>query len=239
MAQRRRAGEPFDDFEYLVIDGVSSDGTLDVVRAFEDRFAGRMHVVSEPDTGIYDAMNKAIDRAAGEYVIFVNADDWLEPDALAVAAAAVEAHDAANGVRPDCVGGAMRVHALDGDVRVQAPDRRQLRQRHPVRMPVGHQAMLMRAELLRTLGGFRLQFRVAADYDLFLRANAAGATWVFTDEILSDFALGGESYGIVSTAAEYRRVRIDNGQNALVAWLLFAKNVAASALVRLMPKRRS
>lgn len=65
------------DYEIIVIDGVSSDGTLDIVRSFETKMQGKLNVISEPDKGLYDAMNKGLRRATGEVVGILNSDDFL------------------------------------------------------------------------------------------------------------------------------------------------------------------
>lgn len=65
------------DFEYVVVDGASTDGSKDVIRRFAAQFGERMKWVSEPDTGIYNAMNKGIRMAEGEYLEFLNSGDFL------------------------------------------------------------------------------------------------------------------------------------------------------------------
>ncbi len=80
--------QTFVDYEYLVIDGASKDGTRALVSAYEDRFEGRMRWLSEPDKGLYDAMNKGLQLAEGDFVWFLNAGDHLHaPDTLAHLAA--------------------------------------------------------------------------------------------------------------------------------------------------------
>ena len=74
--------QTFKEFEYIIVDGGSTDRTLDIVRKYEPLFEGRMKWKSEPDTGIYNAMNKGIKRAIGQIIGIVNSDDWLELDAL-------------------------------------------------------------------------------------------------------------------------------------------------------------
>lgn len=83
------------DFEVLVQDGLSADGTVDVVEAFRVRNPGlAMHVFQERDGGIYDAMNRALGRARGEYVLFLGSDDRLfDADTLLRVSQSLTAHD--------------------------------------------------------------------------------------------------------------------------------------------------
>lgn len=74
--------QPGDGIEYVVIDGASTDGTVDILRAYDDRLA---YWSSEPDRGIYDAMNKALTAARGDWAIFLGADDQLKPVLRSVA----------------------------------------------------------------------------------------------------------------------------------------------------------
>lgn len=68
------------DFEYVVIDGASTDGSVEVIRSFETSFGERLKWISEPDKGIYNAMNKGIGKASGEYLQFLNSGDSLVSD---------------------------------------------------------------------------------------------------------------------------------------------------------------
>ena len=78
--------QTYSDIEYIIVDGASSDGTVKVAKSFVDKFAekeGRiLKIISEPDKGMYDALNKGAGMASGEIVGQVNADDWYEPDAV-------------------------------------------------------------------------------------------------------------------------------------------------------------
>lgn len=68
--------QTWQDYEYIIIDGASKDTTLDIVKEYEPRFKGRMHYVSEPDNGIYDAMNKGFALATGDVIGILNSDDF-------------------------------------------------------------------------------------------------------------------------------------------------------------------
>ena len=68
--------QTYRDIEYIIVDGASRDDTLDIIREYEPRFGGRMRWISEPDRGIYDAMNKGIGMATGAVVGLLNSDDF-------------------------------------------------------------------------------------------------------------------------------------------------------------------
>ncbi|MFH1903524.1 MAG: glycosyltransferase family 2 protein [Candidatus Omnitrophota bacterium] len=74
-------GQTYQNIEYIIIDGGSIDGTLDIIKKYQSRIAYR---VSEPDRGLYDAMNKGIARAQGDLVGIINSDDYYQPDAVEI-----------------------------------------------------------------------------------------------------------------------------------------------------------
>lgn len=69
-------------YEYLVVDGGSTDGTLEMLQDVEGRFHGRLKWISEPDNGIYDAMNKGVRMSSGDVVGFLNADDYYQDNGV-------------------------------------------------------------------------------------------------------------------------------------------------------------
>ena len=77
---RSVAAQTFTDFEYIVVDGASTDESVRVIRSFEATFGDRLKWVSEPDKGIYNAMNKGIGMASGDYLQFLNSGDFLVSD---------------------------------------------------------------------------------------------------------------------------------------------------------------
>lgn len=158
-------GQAPGDFEVVVVDGGSTDGSVEEARS-RGELVTRM--VSEPDRGIYDAQNKGAGLAVGDYLLFLNAGDRLAaPDALGRFLATPFAEDLVYG---DIV------YSQHGrDRRIRPPSRPELAYLMKSILPT--QATLWRRALFDRLGRHDVSFRVAADYDLLLRALfAEGAT---------------------------------------------------------------
>ena len=177
-----------EDVELVVIDGGSTDGTLEVLQGY----AGHIAVlVSEPDRGIYDALNKGVRHASGEVLGFLHSDD-LYADA-GVLCRVAQAFDGAD------------VAAVYGDllyVRKDAPERvvRTWRagQFSPARLARGwmppHPTFYARRETYAELGGFDTRYRIAADYDCMLRFLGRGGLRVgYIPEVLVKMRVGGAS----------------------------------------------
>ena len=145
------------DIEYIIIDGGSTDGTKEVIERYADRLK---YWCSEPDGGIYDAMNKGAAHASGEWVCFMNSgDEFATPQAVSAMG----------------LGGvADSVQVVYGDVEMLYSDRSALRRAYPLgtmsyRMPFCHQAAFVRLELVRHKP-FNLEYRISSDYDFFYSA---------------------------------------------------------------------
>jgi glycosyltransferase involved in cell wall biosynthesis len=170
------------DFENVVVDGASTDGTLNVARQFDDL---PLAISSEPDKGIYDAMNKGIARAQGEVLYFLNADDRLhDPEVLARVMQAFRLH-------PD-------VDLLWGNVVYDWPDGMSehrtfghINPRNLVFLDLNHQGTFARKRLFEHIGAFNTEFHINADYDWFLRALESGAAWRYENIDVARFHTGG------------------------------------------------
>ena len=148
--------------EYIIIDGGSTDGTLGIVHRYRDRIA---LVVSEPDKGLYDAMNKGMARATGDYLIFLNAGDSFHEDDTLLQAV----HSLAGQELPDVIYGETELVDKEGHFvrmrRLRAP--RQLSWRSFRQgMLVCHQAFWPKASLAPR---YDLRYRFSADFDWCIR----------------------------------------------------------------------
>ena len=155
--------QTYSEIEHWVIDGASDDGTLAML---EDLAAqGKIRYISEPDKGIYDAMNKGAKLASGEIITFLNSDDFFNnPNGLQNAAKAFnEGFDYSYAP----------IVVLDEESGKQSVGRvkwlRLLRN-----MPFPHPGMLVRKTVFETLGGFDCSFKLVGDYDFILRLLLRG-----------------------------------------------------------------
>lgn len=178
------------DIEHLVIDGKSTDATVQVVEAHRHP---RLVLSSEPDKGIYDAMNKGLDRASGDIICFLNADDlYASPQVLAGVAAQMQEHglDALLG---DV--GFFHGHDSTRIVRRYRSDRF-----HPDRLAWGwmpaHPALFLRTEVARRVGHFKTDYRIAGDFEFIVRAfQGQVLRYRHVPEVLVLMRTGGVSTG--------------------------------------------
>lgn len=183
--------------EHVIQDGASDDGTVPFI---QELIAGRprTRLVSEPDAGLYDAMNRGVTAARGEYVLFLNSDDALaSDDVLSRAADLLQTH------RPDYLYGPSIQRLADGG------ERRERRMSHNAilqRMPFCHNSVFLRRDMFLELGGHDTHFRIAADYDLVLRMVGAGYRGLRMEQPISLFWERGETSDDKATGLDYARV---------------------------------
>ena len=170
--------QSFADYEYLVVDGASTDGTVAIARAS----SAVTSVTSEPDRGLYDAMNKGLRRATGRYLIFLNAGDALHgPDTLQKIARSIEKNN------PDIVyGETALVDARRRFIamrRLQAPEVLTVKS-FRMGMLVCHQAFIVRRAIAPD---YDLRYRYSADFDWCIRCMQVARTMTNTHETLIDY----------------------------------------------------
>jgi len=172
----------FDDFEWVVIDGSSEDGTVAFLRNLD---GSHVHWISEPDDGLYDAMNKGIDRATGEYLLFLNAGDELAAaNVLEKTAEAIKAGD-----RPDFLYGNSFERTTDDQLlhKKSGPHTRIW-----YGMFTHHQSIFYRCETVGTLR-YRLEYPICSDYAFTGEVLARSANIIQLPFEVSIFAQGGLS----------------------------------------------
>ena len=181
------------DYEYIIVDGASKDGTLDIVKRYEPLFEGRLKWRSEPDTGIYNAMNKGIERSTGELIGIVNSDDWLEPNAIEKVV-----HLAQNTKNYEqCIFcGSLRFHYKDGSEQLMKSDEKKFHEgmkRDSLNHGAFHPSMVVGREVYNTVGVFDEHFSVIADMDFISRCYKSGIRFIFTEDVVNNMSDGGAS----------------------------------------------
>jgi glycosyltransferase involved in cell wall biosynthesis len=170
------------DIQLVVVDGGSTDDTVSLARAVARD--GDV-IVSEPDDGIYHAMNKGLTLATGDLVYFLGSDDrFFGPDVIEAVATSAAGRSA---------------DIIVGDVICSGTDVR-YRESHGHIRPwnlleerICHQAAFVRRLVYERLGGFDERYRICADYEFFVRALRSGATLQYLDMVVAVFQLGGAS----------------------------------------------
>lgn len=176
----------YPEIEYIIIDGGSTDGTLQIIDKYRDFISV---VISEPDQGIYDAMNKGIRRATGNIVGTLNADDALAGnDVLAAVARTFELQDA------DVVYGNLNVIGPQGNIIRRWVSKQGLRNSFNWGFMPPHPTFYCKRELFGKYGFYSLEFGSAADYELMLRFMYGHAVCsCFLNKVLVNMLAGGVS----------------------------------------------
>lgn len=180
------------DYEYIVVDGCSKDNTIDVIEEYEPRFKGKMRWVSEPDKGIYDAMNKGIKMATGDVVGIINSDDFFTSNEVLESVAKEFGKDSS-------------LDAIYGDIHfVKDEDLTKCTRYYsssyfrPWLLRFGfmpaHPSFYVRKEVYERHGLYDLQFRTSSDFEMMVRLF--GKNKIKSKYINMDFVTmraGGES----------------------------------------------
>lgn len=171
--------QDYNDFEYIIVDGVSTDGTLDILKKYSEK----TRFISEPDTGIYDAMNKGIALAKGEWVYFLGCDDIFNSKSTLSNIFSKSKHDRFNVV----YGSVLFLHSrkvYDGkfdDVKMCDKS-------------ICHQAIFYRTELFKKHGNFSIEYKTASDHIFNIKIYCLDPlAWFYVDEIVAIYNEKGTS----------------------------------------------
>ena len=171
------------DFEYIIIDGGSTDGSWELV---QKNSGGLKCFVSEKDGGVYDAMNKGILRATGDYLMFLNSGDYLlQPAVLSESLAIISTHAA------DIYYGNMVVE--EGGKKLSRKPVKLLTLEYLESAPINHQASFISRPLFSELGLYDTRFSMAADHAFYLKAFISGKTFKYIDLDMVFYAMDGMS----------------------------------------------
>jgi glycosyltransferase involved in cell wall biosynthesis len=202
------AGQTCPGVEHVVVDGASTDGTADVLRAWNERLS---HWISEPDSGIYDAMNKGIALARGEWIHILNADDrYASPSALEEALPRLDpGRTNAFPVWLDYPEGDARLHRPVGGWRRQLLSPAML-----------HPGLIVHRSQYEAVGCFDTTLSLAADHDFILRLARRFPPLHHATPLVRMSLSGASTRRLWQGAAEYARVAARHGLPAPLAWTL-------------------
>lgn len=173
------ASQTYPNYEHIIIDGGSKDDTLAVIKKHQDKFS---YWISEPDRGIYDAMNKGVLKAKGDYIYFLNVGDlFYQNTTLEDLILLMEKGD-------DVVYGNTCLLQLESEV-IEYPTPIDIDWK---KMPYCHQSVLFKRELLHDCL-FDLRYKIAADYNQYFELKRNGANFKYINQIISRYDTNGIS----------------------------------------------
>lgn len=198
--------QTYKNIEYIIIDGKSTDGTVDIIRKYQDKIAC---FVSEPDGGIYDAMNKGIEQASGDYIYFIGSDDYLveeniisavadylkEDKTIDILSGGVWVVDEEYGLKKRFNPKPSVLGILSGDVIITPP----------------HQGMFVKTKLMKQ-NHFNIEYKIVADSNFFIECVRSEFHVKYIDDLVAYFSNQGVSYlSGISCQLENKRKVLTNG----------------------------
>lgn len=207
-------GQGFGSYEYIIVDGGSRDSTPGIVREYQECIDV---FVSEPDTGIYNAMNKAVGLSSGRWINFLNAGDkYASEDVFGRLSGVLQReHGVVFGDRYYSEGGKKTLQRSQHESTIFE------------KMPFGHQAAFVEREVLRDFR-FNESYRFAGDYEFFLRLYRKGIRFNKVDLVVCDFLAGGRSESGIRPYLEAMKILLENTSDRKV----IRRNMYAIQLVK-------
>ncbi|MDR3273081.1 MAG: glycosyltransferase [Flavobacteriaceae bacterium] len=184
--------QTYKNVEYIIVDGGSTDGTIDIIKKYKDKLA---YWVSESDKGIYNAMNKGIDKCNGELIGIVNSDDYYEPNTVEIVVNRYNSENKKEGVYYGFL-------KLWKDGKEHAI--RRFHHNFPKDHMIQHPTWFVSKSIYEKFGKFDDSYKIAGDFELFQRLVKHNVEFFPIDAILSNFRIGGiSSYAGRLGAMEY------------------------------------
>lgn len=202
--------QTYTNIEYIVIDGGSTDGTLALIKKYENAIS---YFISEKDHGIYDAMNKGIKQASGDYILFMNSGD-LFYDATVLSKMAT--HFSLN---YDMIYGDVYVTYNGFGRHAKAGNLNDIKKG----MIFCHQSLLAKTTLLKNKP-LNTSYTLAADYDFVMQNYHDGKSFFYSNEIIAKISAGGASDNNIGVFRQYENIS-KNYSHTFKSWLYFRTKI--------------
>ncbi|WP_139903730.1 glycosyltransferase family 2 protein [Clostridium thermarum] len=174
------------NFDYIVVDGKSTDNTLNIIKEYLPKFDGRMRYISEKDNGIYDAMNKGISLCSGDYIGIINSDDWYETDAIENIINSIN-----DNPEVDLFYGLIRLIKDGKEYMIRRNNYDFINEMNGL---IQHPTCFVKRKVYDKYGVFNTKYKISADLDLMLRLVNNGVKYKPIDKVITNFRIGGASY---------------------------------------------
>jgi glycosyltransferase involved in cell wall biosynthesis len=191
------SNQNYSDYEIMVVDGGSTDGTQKILKEYEEKFAGRLRWRSEKDKGVYDAMNKGIDLARGEWIYFLGSDDALHSNKVLE-----KVTEAIKRNNPDVVYG----NVMWGETGKIYDGRFSVLKL--MRKNICHQAIFFKRDVFQKFGKYNLKYKVLADHVFNMRwFNDDNVKKKYINFTIANYSLDGQSSASSSPDEEFTKDR--------------------------------
>lgn len=221
--------QTYSNIEYIIIDGKSSDNTLDIVKSYQNKFKERgfdYKWISEKDNGIYDAYNKGVKLAKGSIIGIINSDDWYTNNAVEEIVRVFSSKELT------IVSGEKRKVTFDKKHYGLYYNKKEIQKHIYKVMPINFPATFIHKSVYTKIGLYDTQYKLSADYDLIFRAFNASISFLFTDKVIVNMRNSGATGQLSSlwvTAKEDQHIRRKNNIK-LTNWYYF-KRIIFNCLV--------
>lgn len=205
--------QTFKNIEYIIIDGASSDNSIDKIKEFEDRIS---YWISEKDNGIYHAMNKGIKQSTGDYLLFLNSGDYLAKfDVIQNIVDKFKKKE--NSIEKNVI---FYGNIIVNEKTILAPDQITLDVLSSSSLP--HPSSFIAKEVFEKIGGYDEKYRIISDWIFFLDAYLKQVKFIYIEYPITVFELNGLSSNFIETENEKNKFLQKNYPNLIEDFKIFA-----------------
>jgi glycosyltransferase involved in cell wall biosynthesis len=176
--------QSYQNFEYIIVDGKSKDRTIDIVKEYIGKYPEKIQLISEKDRGIYDAMNKGIQRTKGELIGIINSDDWYEQGSFSL----VVDNYVQSAIDEIVLYGLLRFYKKNKLFTIKSHSHLFLNEDM-----IMHPTCFLSKKVYEKHGLFDLRFKYASDYDLMLSLIDKGVEFKLIERIIANMDMNGAS----------------------------------------------